>query len=514
MYNMFKRLALVGVACLGLLAYGTGPVVRLPWHVMAAQGTDANLTLARRGQAADCSIVVTPVDDGRALVNPGMGWVMHYYDNSERYGTTLKTGDDLRWFPGCSVCYMRLPWARLEPEEGKYNWNCIDAPAQQWIARGGQIAFRITCSETMKEATPEWVARAGAKTIRWNWPTGPAPDGRYWECVPDDPVFLEKLDNFLAAFARRYDGRKEVAFVDVGSVGVWGEGHTDRTIRLSPQETQRIVKLHIDLHRRHFRKTLLVANDDFTCFMGETSPAIEDALEKGLGWRDDSILVNKPYWYHAAQAARFWPTRPVIVETGHYRVAVDRGNWSSARMVESMEVHHASYYSIHGDPRAILDDNRAAIDAMNLRLGYRFQARRIVYPSRIAVCADPEGAKPFSVGFTFANAGVAPCYRSVWPCLTLKTKEGGIAAVLADGDFDLSGLPVSKPGEVKVRTHTAQFTLGRWRSPVLPPGEYEVFVSVGEADGTPVCELPHAGGDGQRRYRMGSVVVDATGRDP
>ncbi len=55
---MFKRLALVGVACLGLLAEGTEPVVRLHWHVMAAQGTDANLTLARRGQAADCSIVV------------------------------------------------------------------------------------------------------------------------------------------------------------------------------------------------------------------------------------------------------------------------------------------------------------------------------------------------------------------------------------------------------------------------------------------------------------------------
>lgn len=30
-------------------------------------------------------VIAEPVDDGRALVNPGMGWVMHYYDNSERY---------------------------------------------------------------------------------------------------------------------------------------------------------------------------------------------------------------------------------------------------------------------------------------------------------------------------------------------------------------------------------------------------------------------------------------------
>ena len=80
----------------------------------------------------------------------------------------------------------------------------------------------------------------------------------------DDPIYLEKLGNFLAAFAKRYDGRPEVAFVDIGSVGIWGEGHTSRTIKLSPEETQRIVKLHIDLHLRHFRRTLLVVNDDFT----------------------------------------------------------------------------------------------------------------------------------------------------------------------------------------------------------------------------------------------------------
>ena len=471
---------------------------------------------SRRGATLPCvavpssadEIVVTPSDDGRALINPGMGWVMHYYDNGSFYGTTIATGDDLRWFPGCSVVYLRLPWAHLEPEEGKFNWNCIDTPAQQWIARGGQIAFRITCSETMKEATPEWVARAGAKTIRWNWPTGPAPDGKFWECVPDDPVFLEKFGNFLAAFAKRYDGRPEVAFVDIGSVGIWGEGHTSRTIKLSPKETQRIVKLHIDLHRRHFRKTLLVANDDFTSSnTTQSSPAMDYAFEKGLGWRDDSIMVDRKFWHHEEQAARFWPTRPVVVEAGHYRTVTQRGFWSGEAMLASIEAHHASYYSIHGDPKLILDENRAAVEAANLRLGYRLQARRIVYPACIK--ADPEKAEPFKVTFAFANAGVAPCYRSVFPCLTLKTAADGIATVLADGDFDLSRLPVAAPGKAEAAEHTAAFTVGRWQRPVLPPGEYEVFLSVGEADGTPVCELPLPCGDGARRYRIGGIKVVA-----
>ena len=114
---------------------------------------------------------------------------------------------------------------------------------------------------------------------------------------------------------------------------------------------------------------------------------------------------------------------------------------------------------------------------------------------------------PFSVTFAFANAGVAPCYRSLYPCLTLKTKSGGIAAVLADDGFDLSAVPVAKPGAAEERTHAASFTIGRWQRPVIPPGEYDLFLSVGEADGTPVCELPLDASDGQRRYKIGCIGV-------
>ncbi|MBR3822211.1 MAG: DUF4832 domain-containing protein, partial [Kiritimatiellae bacterium] len=417
-------------------------------------------------------VIVEPKDNGSALVNPGMGWVMHYYDNSPRYGTTIRTGDDLRWFPGCSVVYLRLPWAHLEPEEGKFNWNCIDTPAQQWIAKGGQIAFRITCSEIMKEATPEWVAKAGAKTMRWQWDRpnrkwGRHPDGKFWECVPDDPVYLEKLGNFLSAFARRYDGRKEVAFVDIGSVGIWGEGHTSRTIQLSPEETQRIVMLHTDLYLKHFKKTLLVVNDDFTANkQSQTSPAIEYALEKGLGWRDDSIMVEPKFWFHEEQAGMFWPKRPTIIESAHYYRAKERNLWSGRTLLDSIEAHHASYCSIHGDPKELFEENREAVAEINRRLGYRFQARRIVYPKKIVSNADPQAAVPFKVEFSFANAGVAPCYSPAYPCLTLKTETGGIAAVLAANGFDISTLPVGESGKAVSKSQTVEFTLGRWQRPV------------------------------------------------
>ena len=82
----------------------------------------------------------------------------------------------------------------------------LDTPAQRWIGRGRQIALRVTCSESwLRWATPRWVADAGAEGVDFNFGQGPAPGGRLWDPNYLDPVFLEKLDKFLAALARRYD---------------------------------------------------------------------------------------------------------------------------------------------------------------------------------------------------------------------------------------------------------------------------------------------------------------------
>jgi hypothetical protein len=57
----------------------------------------------------DNRTVVRPRDTGVALVNPGMGWVLHHYDNSIRtYGLDLDPSDTVDEFPGASVVYLRL----------------------------------------------------------------------------------------------------------------------------------------------------------------------------------------------------------------------------------------------------------------------------------------------------------------------------------------------------------------------------------------------------------------------
>ncbi len=460
--------------------------------------------------AAGAEVVVHPIDDGRALVNPGMGWTMHYYSNvPHNYGSYLEPGDSAAWFPGCSTVYLRIPWAYLEPEEGVYNWAALDTPAQRWIERGGQIAFRITTAESWLEyATPKWVFDAGAKGVRYNWGRGPTGDlsssGKLVDPDYVDPVFLAKLEAFMKVFGARYNGRPEVAFVDVGTYGTWGEGHTGGASRVPQEKMNEDVKKHIDLHVKYFPRTPIVISDDVA---GPSNPADDPPLlayarSRGVGWRDDSILVQPPprSWYHAKQAEHFWRTLPIVLEHEHYGSSKLRKAWDGELLVKSVEDHHASFMSIHWNPRPLLDENRAVIDRINRRLGYRFQAREIAWPEAVSVKGTP-----FEIRWSWANAGVAPCLADAYPCLTVKDEKGGVQAVLVDSAFNLRSLPVAAPGQASAKAHRFTVRLGRWAAPTFKTGVFTVYVSVGKVDGTPVYELPLPGADGHRRYKVGTI---------
>lgn len=459
-------------------------------------------------------VVVRPADTGGALVNPGMGWQFHHYDNGlVRYGLELEPSDTVDEFPGLSSIYLRLAWSYLEPEEGKFNWALVDTPAQRWLAKGKQIALRISASESGRDqpyATPEWVRKAGAKGHFVVPGKGISPEGKIWEPDYDDPVFLEKLDHFLAAAAARYDGSPEVAFIDVGSFGTWGEGHTFSGSLLPYSAAT--VRRHIDLYRKHFRRTLLAANDDFSN-QGRGLETIRYAREQGLTLRDDSILVEggDRAYFHAYLAPMFWNEVPVVLESEHYGGSENRRAWGDgSRYLQAIEDYHASYATVHWYPREFLKECRPLIDRINLRLGYRLQLVEASWPAEI------RRDEPLLAGYRWRNAGVAPCLPGGYPAITLKDAKGGIAGVFVDEEFDMRSLPVGAPGkaepvgrEVKGISQASRPLIAHTLPPtrILKAGVYTLWISVGTRTGTPRIALPLENEDGARRYKLGEIRI-------
>ena len=465
------------------------------------------ISAAEPASNGDARVTVRPNDTGEALINPDMGWMMHFYSNvPTNYGSKLEPSDSLDWFPGCSTVFLRIPWAYVEPEEGKFNWAILDTPAQRWISKGKCVAFRITCSENwIRYATPEWVKKAGAKGVFYEFGKGPSQKGELWDPDFGDPVFLKKLDNFLDAMGKRYDGNPDVAFVDVGSYGLWGEGHTMMSSQVPQEKANIIVRKHIDLYKKHFPHTQLFILDDVIGpeTPGRHFPLMDYAISQGLSLRDDSILVQPApkSWFHSELAQEFWPKTPVALEHEHYGPSKARGAWDDSLLLKSVEDYHASYMSIHFWPQEEYEGIHRIVDRINMRMGYRLRLVEMTWPKSVRI------GEEFSVESKWGNGGVAPCYPGGFMCLTLKDAKGGIVSCLSDESLNMWGLQVGPADHMPVTPHTSQFRIG-FVAPTTLPGTYDMYVSVGKRDGTPVIALPLEGNDGQRRYKVGSITIE------
>lgn len=406
---------------------------------------------------------LAPLHDAtRVLANPHKGWYHHFPDNHpDKY--RIAHDADLLEFPGMDHLYIRLAWSYLEPAEGRFDWAIVDRLVEKWTTHGLGIAFRISCKETSTDrieqqyATPRWVKEAGAQGGYYRSGQRVGPEGP-WEPVWDDPVFLEKLDRFLAAFAARYDGQPWVRYIDIGSIGDWGEGHSWAGSRTTLSFAVR--KAHVDLHLKHFRRAQLVISDDYIHALQD--PAERELLHRhilasGIGYRDDSIMVHG---YFSSTSDRFtvrspelfadsYRLTPTVFELEHYGKVKELGNWEarpgSAAAQHgrgkagpdffrgALELLHATYLGYHGDARQWLADNPELTRELLNRCGYW------LFPLQLELPAAATAGASIPFRLTIANRGVAPTYRPYE--LRLKVSSARAGHVAAVGQSDRSWLP-------------------------------------------------------------------------
>jgi hypothetical protein len=372
-------------------------------------------------------------DTVRPLANPDKGWYHHMLDNGiGKY--LLKDESELKAFPGMDHLYLRLAWAYLEPEEGKFDWSYIDDIVNKYVPLGYGISFRISCKETGGKpnsvpeeingvfyATPSWVEKAGAKGVV------PTQYGsKSWTPDWDDPVFLEKLDNFHRAFAAKYDGKPWVRYIDVGSIGEWGEGHTYFSTRIPPSVEE--VKANMDIYLKNYKKTQLVVTDDLLYYSKsdkDVKALYDYAVYNGFTLRDDSPMVKSyvenmiktwsvshPHFY-----TPLYLKKPVVFESEHYPKVKNNGMWigkngkdtipsigfSGAKILrEAIKLEHATYIGFHGYAGEYLSDNPdLAVEMLNL-CGYWY------FPKSVEVKRIKSSSLDFDIDWL--NKGVAPAY--------------------------------------------------------------------------------------------------------
>ncbi len=389
------------------------------------------------GQDGEARVRVKPESAREVVINPGKGWVL--------YGQATGHSDSL--LAVSNLGYRRFEWADLEPEEGRFQWEPIESFLAGWDRLGKQAAFGVMClnSHTSKPdgySTPKWVFDAGAprrivelKDIQQQTTGIPG-----LKVVPtfNDPVFLAKLANLLAALGRRFDGDRRIAFVDMRSYGNWGEGHMHPFggAPISAEEFRHHVQLHLDA----FPKTRIC----ISCENQETLRAfgIAPAVVELFG--PYGFLKEQEWWYGRDKQNR--------QGYGH-------------RLEDCVEIGKPSYIDLSRggkSGRELLEEEPELVRRLANRMGYHFVLQEAVYPRRIS------RTKSATAAVQWFNAGVAPIYV---PCLVafgLLDAEGRVAAKDWPPDCEPQRW---QPGETVTETITPQFA-------DAPAGSYRLAVGL------------------------------------
>jgi len=406
-------------------------------------------------------------DTIRVLKNPDKGWYHHLLDNGiDKY--PVRSDSVFKSFPGMDHLYLRLAWSYLEPEEGKYDWHRIDEVIEKYVPQGYKISFRITSKETgtypgtvnqqvdgVQYAAPYWLKKAGAKgTVAENWGV------KSWVPKWNDPVYLQKLDNFQKAFAERYDGKPWLSYVDIGSIGEWGEGHTHFSTRMPP--TVEEVKSNIDVYLKNFKKSQLICTDDLL-YYGKNDSDVRElynyAVSNGISLRDDSPLVD---WYlqnnlktwsvsHPQFYDSLYLSKPIVFELQHYGEVKKDGNWigkngsdtikkygySGADILrKAIETMHATYIGYHGYAEEWLTDNPELTNELANRCGYWY------FPVKASFNPEFQRGENF-VSINWLNKGIAPAYKNFQIEFLMENKENGNIPVQLQNAQNTSWFPDS-----------------------------------------------------------------------
>ncbi len=449
-------------------------------------------------------------DTIRVLENPYKGWYHHLLDNGiNKY--SIKNDSIFESFPGMDHLYLRLCWSYLEPQEGKFDWHYIDDIVEKYVPKGYKISFRISCSETgsypnsvgeeldgVQYATPSWVRRAGAK--------GTIVDRRNIFWVPEwgDPVYLEKLDQFHKAFAARYDDKSWISYVDIGSIGDWGEGHMSSSTNIPA--TMYEIKTNIDIWVKNYKKTQLIVSDDLL-YWGRTRNESEELLQyvasNRISIRDDSPMVlgyfrdyikawtvRSPHYFDP-----LYIQMPIVFELQHYPIVKRDGNWlgkNGADIIEeygysgatimrnAIKTMRATYIGYHGYAEEWLIDNPDLTKELANLCGYWYFPVRATFPSQIS-----KGENEISI--VWYNKGVAPAYNTFNLILRFESANLKDSFDVAVDSKNISWLPglsktekyqINVPSKVKEGKYTMKFRLVEQSKENTQPVDVGVKASV------------------------------------
>jgi hypothetical protein len=409
---------------------------------------------------------VVPKATDITLLNPGRGFTTT--------GNTFNESLGNRLHPLSGIHQARWYWDVVEPEEGKYSFDMIDSLLEKVTKNGELLNFRIMC-QNVDMTIPAWAMRAGVAQPYY-----------------DNPVFLQKQENLIKALAERYDGNPNLAFVDIGTIGLWGEWHSEENpeIKMPSQENANKV---VAIYLKYFTKTPLV--------MLIGGLGLQYSVDQGTGWRADCwgdmgnkwnhMGIRYPNIFKKSKIDDAWKRSPVALETCGTIDDWFEQKWDIDYILAKALEWHAT--GVNNGSFAIPKDWWPRIKEFEKKLGYRFVLREFTYPALV------KNGELLRYTMKWENCGVAPIYKQYPLAFNLCSVSDSSKSWIVVANEDIKRWI---PGITKIKTELEL-------PDNIPSGSYVISVGlISPVTRKPAIRLAIEGKDTEGWYKMGEIHID------
>ena len=431
----------------------------------------------------------------------------------------MQNAEETQPYTEMALVYIDLTWRELEPERGIYDWDTIAAKNQldRWRSEGKHGVLRFVCDVPGEEAhrdIPDWLYDETGDGMDYDIDYGKGYCPNY-----ANAVFRQEHHRTLQEIGRYFSENYGdfVAYVELGSLGHWGEWHVKYSAGLPFLPKTEIRKEYVEAYAKAFPKARLLSRrsyvempegtgiyNDVTGDEEETERLLRELAEGGASHSMNEEYVLKPLH-------EIWKTAPV---GGEFTSGLPMEEMLSQNMEKTWELIEATHPSFLGpkipDVRAedggLSETARKNARRIQNRLGYRYRVSELQISNKDneerlwtgvykRLTGQEEAWRRYKqVAITLQNDGLAPMYFD-WPVVLYLVKEDDFTGTKR---YPIEGLKLTEISENQSATSAVQ----------IPAEELEaenVALYIGIEDpetGEPAVQLAMDAPEVKRMYRL------------
>lgn len=460
-----------------------------------------------------------PKESFDSFANPYTGWV----------GWAEKYGSDQQSVYDYNLIYVGIKWSEFEPAEGQYDFDALEEKyhISEQVAQGKRINLRFIMDNPDTVATekcmdiPKWLYDklveengadgAGTFYFREDLPGGIAgSSGSGFSPNYNSALLMQYHEKAIAALAEKYNDPSIVAYVQVGSLGHWGEFHTwPEGTGVFP--TPEIATKYMEPYTKYFTNVKVglrkpypyAAANDFGLFNDVFGVSQWAATPSWLKWIQDGC-TDMGAGATAADVENskmpdWWKVNYSGGEFASGNVRLHLTDAGTIGCLQQVRDSHTTWLGPCSATMLYTEDEdsytyKANVEAMQKAMGYRFSLRSVTE------YAELKAGETVTLDMCWDNKGVAPFYYNWYVEISLIGADGKVAY------SELKDVAMNEwlPGSAR---ETVTFDVPE----NLPNGSYTVAVAIADSDTEePAMKLAMTGDREDLRYPLYQVALSGS----